>query len=105
MKGAGVDETENLSGTTVTGTPLTWKMKVVKGGHNSHQAASFYDTNLQITTNNYGLAETPATIDSTVQNSFRNLLMGVEIGTSASTSYGKGNVLMGYMEYVGVSKN
>ena len=83
MKGGGDDETQNLSGQTFTsGTPLTWKMKVIKGGANITTFGYYTNSNLQINTDGYGLAETPPTINSTVQNSFRNLLMGIEIGTS-----------------------
>ena len=63
MKGGGDDETQNLSGQTFTsGTPLTWKMKVIKGGVNSSTFGYYTNSNLQITTDGYGLAETPPTI-------------------------------------------
>ena len=57
MKGGGDDETQNLSGQTFTsGTPLTWKMKVIKGGANSSTFGYYTNSNLQINTDGYGLA-------------------------------------------------
>jgi len=94
MKGGGDGLTTNPEGDDLTnGNALTWKMKVVKGGSYNSTDADYYNSNLQITTDDYGLRES---ISQATYNTYENLIIGGKIGHSLSNSHGIGNVLLGH---------